>query len=375
MAFVGSKDEVKAMCKILISGYYGFGNAGDEALLSSILQALLELEPQAEITVISGNPQETMKTHKVKAIGRFAMWNIYQAVLDCDMLISGGGSLLQDVTSARSLYYYLSIIALANTLGKRVMIYAQGIGPLRKPLARTTVGHVLNRVSQITVRDHASKEELLSLGIHDVPITVTADAVLGMHPVDTTIGRRMLESYGVTMNRPIVGVSVRSWKDCIGYQRTLAEALDQIQTTKDAQILFIPMQHREDTAEAESIAKLMRTKSTVLADSYSTTELLALSGSVDVMIGVRLHALVFSALMETPCLGISYDPKILNFLHMIGEQPVGDLHTLQVKPIVDRTVEALKCKTFTEATLGKIHELRRNALENARIAIGMLHDK
>ena len=60
---------------------------------------------------------------------------------------------------------------------------------------------------------------------------------------------------------------------------------------------------------------------------------------------------------------------------MIGEQPVGDLHTLQVKPIVDRTVEALKCKTFTEATLGKIHDLRRNALENARIAIGMLHDK
>ena len=72
MAFVGSKDEVKAMCKILISGYYGFGNAGDEALLSSILQALLELEPQAEITVISGNPRETMETHKVKAIGRFA---------------------------------------------------------------------------------------------------------------------------------------------------------------------------------------------------------------------------------------------------------------------------------------------------------------
>lgn len=363
------------MCKILISGYYGFGNAGDEALLSSILQALLELEPQAEITVISGNPVETMSTHKVKAIGRFDMWKIYQAVCSCDMLISGGGSLLQDVTSARSLYYYLSIIALANTLGKQVMIYAQGIGPLRKSLARSTVGYVLNQVSQITVRDHASKEELLSLGIHDVPITMTADAVLGMHPVDTTVGRKMLESYGVTADRPIVGVSVRSWKDCIDYQETLAEALDKIQMSKGAQIVFIPMQHREDTMEAETIANLMKTKSTVLADAYSTTELLALSGSVDVMIGVRLHALVFSALMETPCLGISYDPKILNFLHMIGEVPVGDLHTLEVEPIVARTVETLERGTFTETVLENIHELRRNALENARIAIGMLHDK
>ena len=363
------------MCKILISGYYGFGNAGDEALLSSILQALLEREPQAEITVISGNPAETTNTHKVKAIGRFDMWKIYQAIHSCDMLISGGGSLLQDVTSARSLYYYLSIIALANTLGKRVMIYAQGIGPLRKSLARATVGRVLNQVSMITVRDHASKEELLSLGIHNVPITVTADAVLGMHPVDTAMGCDILASYGVDFDRPIVGVSVRAWKDCTEYQTILAKALDQIQTDKDVQIVFIPMQHREDTMEAETIAKQMRTKFTVLADSYSTTELLALSGSVDVMIGVRLHALVFSALMETPCLGISYDPKILNFLHMIGEDPVGDLHTLTVEPIVARTVEVLERKTFTKTVLENIHELRRNALENARIAIGMLHDK
>lgn len=363
------------MCKILISGYYGFGNAGDEALLSSILQALLELEPQAEITVISGNPVETMNTHKVKAIGRFDMWKIYRAIYSCDMLISGGGSLLQDVTSTRSLYYYLSIIALANTLGKQVMIYAQGIGPLRKSLARATVGRVLNQVSHITVRDHVSKEELLSLGIHNVPITVTADAVLGMHPVDTTVGRKILESYGVTANRPIVGVSVRSWKDCTKYQRILAEALDQIHRETNAYIVFIPMQHREDTMEAEAIAKHMTVTSTVLADAYSTTELLSLSSCVDVMIGVRLHALVFSALMETPCLGISYDPKILNFLHMIGEEPVGDLHTLTVEPVVARTVEALERKTLPETVLENIHELRRNALKNASIAIGMLHNK
>lgn len=363
------------MCKILISGYYGFGNAGDEALLSSILQALLELEPHAEITVISGNPTDTMNTHKVKAIGRFDILKIYQEVYTCDMLISGGGSLLQDVTSTRSLYYYLSIIALANTLGKRVMIYAQGIGPLRKSLARATVRHVLNRVSMITVRDHASKEELLSLGIHDVPITVTADAVLGMHPVGTAVGRDILASYGVDFDRPIVGVSVRSWKDCTDYQRILAKALDQIHRETEAHIVFIPMQHREDTMEAETIAKQMTVASTVLTDAYSTTELLSLSSCVDVMIGVRLHALVFSALMETPCLGISYDPKILNFLRMIGEEAVGDLHTLEVKPIVACTVEALKRKTYTETVLENIHELRRNAVKNASIAIGMLRNK
>ena len=375
MVFDGTSPEVIIMCKILISGYYGFGNAGDEALLSSMLEALREIEPDADITVISGNPEETKKTHGVKAVGRFDMIGIYKAIQRCHMLISGGGSLLQDVTSARSLSYYLSIIALANTLRKKVMIYAQGIGPLHKPLARMTVGRVLNQVSMITVRDHASKEELLSLGVTKVPIVVTADAVLGMHPVDVSIAEPILEPYALDRTKPIVGVSVRAWQNCKSYRAVLSESLDSIQQEVGANIVCIPMQHPEDTEEAKAIVALMKGPAHVLSGSYSTTELLALSGVIDVMIGVRLHALIFSALMETPCLGISYDPKIANFLQMIGEEPIGQLDTLHIETIVNRTVEMVQKGTFDDRTLEKIYDLRKHALENARIAIGMLHDK
>lgn len=117
------------MSRLVISGYYGFGNAGDEAMLAAILEAILEVVPEADITVISGNPRHTAEKHGVKAVGRFDVTGIFNAIKRCDLLISGGGSLLQDVTSNRSLYYYLSIISLANMLGKKVMLYAQGMGP------------------------------------------------------------------------------------------------------------------------------------------------------------------------------------------------------------------------------------------------------
>lgn len=360
------------MTKLVISGYYGFGNAGDEAMLAAILEAILEVIPDADITVISGNPKQTTQYHGVKAVGRFDMFGILNAIGHCDLLISGGGSLLQDVTSKRSLYYYLSIITLATTLGKRVMLYAQGIGPLRRERARKLVGQVLNKVSMITVRDEKSKQELESMGVTKVPIEVTADAVLAMHPVDTTIGRRLLKDYQLSGVRYRVGVSVRNWKDFRAYRQELAYALDKLHSELDAQIVFIPMQHPADTGEAKRIASLMKAEPVILESMYTTTELLALEGCMDLLIGVRLHALVFATLMEKPVVGISYDPKIINFLHMIGQEPVGTLETLRSEDVYKAASDLLEDAALQQKSLQRVAELREESLKNAHIALSLL---
>lgn len=106
------------MSNIVISGYYGFGNAGDEAMLNAIVDSIRDIEPTANITVISGNPSETSKKHNLQAVGTFAMFPIMSALMKADLLISGGGSLLQDATSIRNTYYYLSIMSMAKMLGK-----------------------------------------------------------------------------------------------------------------------------------------------------------------------------------------------------------------------------------------------------------------
>ena len=98
------------MSNIVISGYYGFGNAGDEAMLCAIIDAIRKEEADAHITVISGNPKETSKKHNINAVGTFSAFGILKAIANSDLVISGGGSLLQDATSIRNTYYYLSML-------------------------------------------------------------------------------------------------------------------------------------------------------------------------------------------------------------------------------------------------------------------------
>ena len=124
------------MSNVVISGYYGSRNAGDEAMLAAMVEVLSDLDPKVNITVISANPQDTRQRHGVKAVGWLDLAGILGALRHGDILLSGGGSLLQNVTSRRSLYYYLLIIWLAQLLGTPVMLYAQGIGPINGRVAR-----------------------------------------------------------------------------------------------------------------------------------------------------------------------------------------------------------------------------------------------
>lgn len=201
------------MSNIVISGYYGFGNAGDEAMLCAIIDAIRDVEDDAHITVISGNPQETSRKHNIKAVGTFAAFGILNAIRNADLVISGGGSLLQDATSIRNTYYYLSIMGLAKLLGKPVMLYSQGIGPLYRKSTKRAVKFMLKYVDGITVRDSISKDELNALGIYDVE--VTADAVLAMHKANPSIGANILNKYNcapIESGRKRIGIAVRSWK-------------------------------------------------------------------------------------------------------------------------------------------------------------------
>ena len=166
------------MYNILISGYYGFNNIGDESILRTVIDNLREKLPDVEITVLSQSPARTAEKYAVKAAQRMNLWDIFRSVWRCDMLLSGGGSLLQDATSSRSILYYLFILRLAQLLGKRTFIYSQGIGPINAPRNRRLTASVLRRADGIVVRDSKSRDLLLELGVPDLLIHVTADPVI-----------------------------------------------------------------------------------------------------------------------------------------------------------------------------------------------------
>lgn len=366
-------DSQKKPHQVVVSGYYGFSNAGDEAMLAAMIEALTDIEPDIRIVVLSGNPENTRQRHGVDAVYRLNYPEIIRVLRESDLLISGGGSLLQDVTSDRSLYYYLSIMMLAKKLGKPVMLYAQGIGPVRGTLAKGAMRYIGNMVDLITVRDEGSLGELSRLKVTKPPVYVTADPVLGMHQVDRQIGRNILKGTGISQATPLVGISVREWQDLEHYKEVLARAADRIISELKAQVVFIPMQCPEDFKAAELIAAKCREKVTVLSEQYTTTELLSLVGNLDLLIGIRLHALIFAAVMHVPLIGISYDPKIDRFLSILGENRIGTLDSINAEELFAK-IEALwpQIARPNAARESHLNELHAKAFKNAELAIELM---
>lgn len=146
------------MYRILISGYYGFNNIGDESILTAVIGSMKEKLGDVEITVLSHDPASTAEKYNIKSCDRKSLPAILSAVRKCDLLVSGGGSLLQDVTSKKSILYYLFIMAAASALGKPFFIYSQGIGPINSNFNRRLTASVLKRAKGIVVRDTSSKQ-------------------------------------------------------------------------------------------------------------------------------------------------------------------------------------------------------------------------
>ena len=361
--------------KIVVSGYYGSKNGGDEAMLAAMLEVLREEVADLQVTVISLNPEYTRLRHNVDAVPMPDIFSIIKKIRAADLLISGGGSLLQNVTSGRSLYYYLAIIFFALIFGRKVMLYAQGIGPIRGALAHKLMNLIVNRVDLITVRDRGSLEELSRLKITRPKIFCTADPVLAIKPVPLEIGEEILSHHAIKKSDgKFIGVAVRHWIGWGRFQSELAEALDKIIETTGAKIIFIPMKFPEDIRSAMSTAELMKEKCIVFEEEFTTQEILSLVGCMDLLIGVRLHALIFAGVMNVPLLGISYDPKIERFLDSIGEKPLGNMSDVTTQEIFDATLKKLSAdKEFRDDKLLK--ELNVLARQNAKLAVELAENK
>lgn len=297
--------------QIVISGYYGFGNIGDEAVLTGILTTMKKIDVYADITVLSADPARTLKEHQgVKAVHRSRLGPVFRAIRGADLLISGGGSLLQDATSIRSSYYYLFIIKLARLLRRKTMIYAQGVGPLNNANIRKAVAHTLNRVNLITVRDENSKILLETIGVKR-NIIVTADPSFVVEP-DIDTADKIIKDAGLG-NIPLAGIALRHWP---GTEQWIEEACRYMRAACEElgiQPVLIPMQEPDDLGLGESLG------AAVLSHGGSVSAVKGLISRCEIVVGMRLHSLIFAASVGTPFVSIVYDPKVSSFAKMVNQ--------------------------------------------------------
>lgn len=304
--------------KLVLSGFFGFDNAGDEAILWSMIQQLEERGYQP--IVLSANPKQTKEQYGVPAIDRSKTKDVIRAIRHSDGLISGSGSLLQDVTSAKNSMYYLSMIQLALVFKKPVFMYGQGIGPLHRPWLRRLVGLYGNLLTYRSVRDEESRQLLLDCGVKK-QIDVTSDPVLGVQAETVPLPEKLEEM----MKQEAVVLSLRSWNQddaMIPYYREIIMDLNE----KGIPVVLLPFHHPHDAAFAKQVTDNLDHELLYVAEEPLTlNELFSCIKRSRLVIAMRLHALIFAANQGIPFLGISYDPKIDSFLKTYDHQAIASV--------------------------------------------------
>lgn len=360
---------------VVLSGYYGFHNSGDDALLLAILESIKKRMPDVRALVLSDKPHETMCDYRVDAMHRFHLLNMKRAFKNAHMLLFGGGSLLQDVTSKQSFWYYLNVMKMARRNGAKVYVYANGIGPLcaknRKKAARE-----LEKCDLITLRDTASRDELSAMGVTGVPMHITADPALSLDSISIEAARALLEKEGLPPDKKYFGIALRPWqnndKKFIEKVAKIAEyAADKYGLVP----LFIPMKKATDMKMAERLATLMQEKLYVLEKEYPVREMVGIVRSCAFLLGMRLHTLVYGVGGCVPVIGLSYDPKVDGFMEYIGENSVVDVENFNLETVCDFIDSIYKdYEKYKERLEARAENLCEKAEKNADFLISMLQE-
>ncbi|WP_339804544.1 polysaccharide pyruvyl transferase CsaB [Paenibacillus sp. FSL R5-0744] len=371
--------------KIVISGYYGFRNSGDEAVLQSILIAL-QKQSQAlgisiEPIVLSIDPEWTSATYGVKSVHRMKLVEVRQAIYESAGLISGGGSLLQDVTGSKTIPYYLGIIKLAQWMGRPTFIYAQGIGPVNRKLFHPLIKSVFRKCTYISVRDEQSRELLLSMGLEQKNVEVVPDPVMGLSlPEDTDVATQSSE---LSNSLPVIGISVRFWEQDRRELEALVQGLIKVNREVPLHLRFLPFHTPSDNEASRYVMDKLKGSITehggqvsICEDAIHPQQMLREVGQCDVLIGMRLHSLIYAAGRRVPLIGISYDPKIDHFLDRIQCHPVGATNTLDAEHVAAEIVHLLNTgQEWRAAREDVISKLIQEAEAPARQIVEYFHHK
>ena len=306
------------MHKVLLSGYYGFGNIGDEAILAATISSLRSRLPDLGISVLSESPNETSRDYGVEAFSRMSLPQVTGAFRRTDLIVFGGGSLLQDSTSFRSLAYYLSILLLAKIMGKPVVVYANGIGPLKSPHGRYLTKTLLNTVAEISVRDDESLRLLREIGVAR-HIRVTADPAFLLAPAPSSRVQEVLLESGIDPSRPLAWLALRPGRTSGDFYGSLAKAVSYLRREGLVPCLLV-MQER-DMPVVQALNRSLDDISEPAVPHVSgltPPEALGVLQRGEFCFGMRLHTLILAARAGVPSIGVEIDPKIGAFCRGLG---------------------------------------------------------
>jgi polysaccharide pyruvyl transferase CsaB len=364
------------MENIVISGYFGFNNTGDEALLNSTIIEIKNNLTDCNICVISHDVARTKQIHNVNAVDRMDFNAISDVISISDLVILGGGGLFQDhhkmniadlfSQSGYGTVSYAIVPLIAKMHNKPVFYFAQGIGPLFSRESRSFVHFASQLADFITVRDLESEVLLKELCISDDKILLTADPAIKLKLASEESVNRIFIKETIPFSDNYVCVSVRSWIDKSiedSYKKAIAKALDKFVEQKNIYFLFVPFQIHEygddDYVVSKEIIEMMKNKSKcyVLENVYDPTETAKIVSKSLFVIGMRYHSILLSINSHTPFIAISYDQKVTSLVKETGLSGYClDFNSIDPEILLDKLESILDESSSFKSILKNTHE-------------------
>ena len=361
---------------VAILGYYGYDNCGDDALLHAILNHMFEKRPYLSPTVLSYKPSKTEKDYGVKCINRFNIFEIKKLFKKVKLFIAGGGSLIQDVTSTKSLLYYLLIIRLAKRCSLPVMLYGNGIGPITKPFNKKLAAKVLNMTDLITLRDEDSLNLLKEMNVVKPKILLTADPALGLDNISGEKGMAILKDLGLKDGERFFCLSVRKWKNMGASLDAFVKICEVAYDKFGLKAVIIPMQYHKDIAISKEIASKANCPTVVIDKGLNADEILSVLNQCEACVAVRLHMLIFAALAGKAVLGVNYDPKVLSFVKFAKYPDCIMSEDLQNGNYMKKTVAFFENYNQISKSLAlKLPDFKKKAKDNAVMAVELIENE
>ena len=324
---------------VLFCGYYGYGNIGDEASLECIVGAIFAECPSVRMTVLSANPDTFGKKLGIRAFSRMSPFTVLREISRTNVLVFGGGTLLQDRTSMRSLRYYAWILRAAARRGKKIYVYANGVGPLIKSGSRKAVRRALAGADYISVRENSSADALTAAGVSPDKIHISADPVFLMEKPDGAEIAAVREKVGISGE--YFAVSLRDFAGRVGdfdgrgedFDGRISRAVRDIAAEHGLTPVFAVMQDGEDR-ELNTQICAMSGDGALTAPVLSAREMTALFAGARFTLGMRLHSVILSAAVGTGAVALSYDPKVDALCEYLGFDAPADARSFTAEQLV-----------------------------------------
>lgn len=304
--------------RVVLCGYYGYGNMGDNALLRAARDRARAAFPQREIVALTARGGKDSRTFGVKCVRRMDPVSLLAALWNAEAVVFGGGTLLQDRTSLRSLVYYAILCGLARLRGARVELWGNGLVSPGSEIAARLVGYVLESAAYVGLRDILSVSEAFRLVSAKGRERIYLERDLACRQRGATAERveYLQRKLGLFDRDGLVAYAVVAVKgsEGNGFLSVLGGFVREL-VSEGLVPVFLPMFPREDQGACRRLSSLF---GGVVARGMTESDTVGLMRGAEIVCGMRLHALVFASAADVPFVGVGSDPKIEGFCRENG---------------------------------------------------------